>query len=357
MRARDQYTSPLDDLEEETDYSFELPDAGEGVVVIVHDDAECATLTRTILEAVNYSVRTFSSPAEALESLQVGQPTVLVTDFHMPEMSGLDLAQRAQETDPDVRVILLTGSGDETTAQAALRAGVSDYMMKPPDGAALTRSVQRAFHQRATEDHHRAMVAWMKLELRRRADAIREVTVSTLASFANALDMRSPHFHGHSRAVASLSAAVAESMGLPPVEVEAIRTAGLLHDVGMIAIPDSLVEKEASLTREEFDIIRSHCDRGVEILEPMHHLGDSIRYVYEHHERWDGSGYPKGMKGDEISLGGQIVAISEAWVAILASRAYRGGMSPEEGLRMLDEMRDQWFSAEVTDALRQAVVG
>lgn len=351
----DHYTSPLDDVVQDTDFSFELPDPGSGEIIIVDSDSAASTLSRTILEEVDYSVRTFSSPNEALESLQTGVPTVLLTGFHMPEMSGLDLAQRAQETDPDVRVILLTGSGDETTAQAALRMGVSDYIKKPPDPVTLTRSVQRAFHQRAAEDHHRAMVVWMKLELQRRAEAIREVTVSALAAFANALDMRSPHFHGHSRAVADCSAAIAGSMGL--AEVEAIRTAGLLHDVGMMAIPDSLVEKESPLTPEEFAVIRSHCDRGVEILEPMKHLGDSIRFVHEHHERWDGSGYPRGKKANEISLGGQIVGISEAWVAILESRAYRAGMSPEDGFQVLDELRDQWFSSEVTDALRASVVG
>ena len=137
--------------------------------------------------------------------------------------------------------------------------------------------------------------------------------------------MRSPYFQGHSKAVAMQAAAVAHVLDADEDEIEMVRTAGLLHDVGMMAIPDSLVHKPDSLTQDEFAIIRSHCDRGVAILEPMKHLGRCIRYVYEHHERWDGSGYPRGKKGDEISLGGQIVGISEAWTAILESRAYRAG--------------------------------
>jgi len=353
----DQYTSPLDEIDEDTDYRFELPPAESGEVILVDDDETAATLNRAILEAAGYRVLSFDIPSSALHHVRPEHPTVLVTDFDMPEMSGLDLAQRAQEIEPEVKVILLTGSGDESTAQAALRMGISDYIKKPPEPVSLARSVQRAFHQIAAERHHHAMVQWMKLELDRRAQALREVTVNSLSALTNALDLRSPHFHGHSRAVSMQAAAIAETLGLDVNEVESVRVAGLLHDVGMIAVPDTLVEKTSSLTDEEFAVIRQHCDRGVEILAPMRHLGDVIRYVHEHHERVNGSGYPLGKKGDEISLGGQIVGIAEAWIAILESRAYRGGMSREDGMRLLDEMRGQWFTDQVTDALRGSDIG
>jgi putative two-component system response regulator len=350
-------TSPIDDVIEPSDFTFELPDSSEGVVFVVDNDRTSGTLNCGILKGVGYKVRQFATPQEALTELRKSSPTILVTDFAMGGMSGLDLAQAAQEHDPDMAVILLTGSGDEATAQAALRMGVSDYIKKPPEPESLKRSVQRAFHKRAAEEHHRAMVTWMKSELDRRAEAVRQVTVSTLASLANALDMRSPHFQGHSKAVAMQAAAIAQALHCDDAEVEAVRIAGLLHDVGMMAVPDALVHKPESLTPEEFGIIRSHCDRGVEILEPMKHLGRSIRYVHEHHERWDGSGYPLGKKGDEISLGGQIVGISESWIAILESRAYRSGRSREEGLKILEAKKGVWFAEAVTNALRQADVG
>lgn len=352
-----QYTSPLDDVVEASDFTFQLPDLSEGVVFVVDNDRTSGALHAGILRSVGYDVRAFPTPQEALEELRRSGPTILVTDFAMGGMSGLELGQAAQEHDPDIRIILLTGSGDEATAQAALRMGVFDYIKKPPDPEALKRSVQRAFHQRAADEHHRAMVAWMKEELERRAKAIREVTVSALAALANALDMRSPYFQGHSKAVALQAAAIAHALGAKDEEVEAVRTAGILHDVGMIAVPDMLVQKPDALTSEEFALIRSHCERGVEILEPMKHLGRSIRYVHEHHERWDGSGYPLGKKGEEISLGGQIVGIAEAWTAILESRAHRPGLSREQGLQILKDKRGIWFSPEVTDALTEADVG
>jgi putative two-component system response regulator len=350
-------TSLLDDLVEPSDFKFELPESSEGVVFVVDNDRTSGTLNAGILKGVGYKVRQFATPQEALSELQKSPPTILVTDFAMGGMSGLELAQEAQEHDPDIAVILLTGSGDEATAQAALRMGVSDYIKKPPDPEALKRSVQRTFHKRAADEHHRAMFSWMKDELERRAHALREVTVSTLASLANALDMRSPHFQGHSKAVALQAAAIAHVLDADDDEVESVRIAGLLHDVGMMAIPDTLVHKPQSLTPEELQLIRSHCDRGVEILEPMKHLGRSIRYVHEHHERWDGSGYPMGKKGTDISFGGQVVGISEAWVAILESRSYRSSFTRDEGLKILDAKKGIWFSPEVTEALRKADVG
>lgn len=357
MNESDRGTSPFDDIVEPSDFRFELPDSSEGVVFVVDNDRTSGTLNAGILKGVGYKVRQFATPQEALSELRKSSPTILVTDFAMGGMSGLELAEAAQEHDPDVAVILLTGSGDEATAQAALRMGVSDYIKKPPDPESLKRSVQRAFHKRAADEHHRAMFSWMKEELERRAKSLREVTVGTLASLANALDMRSPHFQGHSKAVALQAAAIAHALDADDDEVESVRVAGLLHDVGMMAVPDALVHKPQSLTPEEFAVIRSHCDRGVEILEPMKHLGRSIRYVHEHHERWDGSGYPRGKKGDQISLGGQIVGISESWVAILESRAYRSSFTRDEGFAILEAKKGIWFSESVTDALRRADVG
>lgn len=352
-----EYTSPLDDVVEASDFTFELPEFDKSVVFVVDNDRTSGALNAGILRGVGYSVQQFSTPQEALAELKKAPPTILVTDFAMGGMSGLELAQAAQERDPDIRIILLTGSGDESTAQAALRMGISDYIKKPPEPDSLKRSVQRVLHKRAADEHHRAMVGWMREELDRRARAVREVTVSALSSLANALDMRDPHFQGHSKAVALQAAALGEVLGADEGEVEALRTAGLLHDVGMIAVPDRLVQKPDSLTPEEYAIIRSHCERGVEILEPMKHLGRTIRYVHEHHERWDGSGYPQGKKGDDISLGGQIVGIAEAWTAILETRAHRGAMSREEGLGLIEAKRGVWFSPQVTDALREADIG
>lgn len=338
-------------------FTFAPPEITAVTVFVVDDDPVFLNMVTTYLERLGYPVQSFTDPLEALARLPERLPHILITDIDMPEKTGFELAQEAQQLDPDVGIVFVTGLGADAVAEMSSAGPVPDQLSKPLDFDELARVVQSAFIKRAASGYHRAIVAWMHDEVRRNAAAVREVTLGTLGALVNALDARSRHFRGHSQAVAMQAAAVAQTMGQGDEQVEVVRIAGLLHDVGMIAIPDAVVEKPDALTTEEYSLIRSHCAVGVGILEPMKHLGPAITYVEEHHERWDGSGYPHGKRGDEISLGGQIVGISEAWTAILESRAYRSGRSREEGMAILQEQKGLWFSDTVTEALREADVG
>mgnify|MGYP002623798175 CR=1 FL=1 len=309
------------------------------------------------LEREGHPVRTFEDPAKALDAMRTRPPEVLVTDLVMPGLSGVDLAREARNLDPDIGVVLVTGAGEEEGVTATQRLDISSYLSKPVEPPELARSVRQAYLTRAAAQHHQAMTNWMHDAMDRNANAIREVKLGTLISLMTALDARSPYFQGHSRAVAMQAAAVAQTLGLDENEVEEIRIAALLHDVGMIGIPDSIVDKPATLTEEEAARIRSHCSAGAAIIEPMKHLGSASRFILEHHERLDGSGYPAGKKEDEISRGGQIVGIAEAWTGILEGRAYREGRQREEGMEILLLHQGRWFSPEITEALIESDVG
>jgi putative nucleotidyltransferase with HDIG domain len=357
MKTAKPARAPSDRELRDLGFSFHVPEIEEVPVYVVDDDKTSLTLLQAFLERIGHPVEAFSDPRDALEAIRAQPPKILVTDLVMPNLTGLELAEQARALDPDIGVILVTAYGDDSTAEATLRLGISRFLTKPVELDTLTRAVQRAFLKRAAHDHHRAMVKWMYDAMARNADEIREVTLGTLASLINALDARSPHFRGHSQAVAMQAAAAAQALELGEEEVEAIRTAGLLHDIGMIGVPDAVVEKPEALTAEELEMIRSHCETGAAILEPMKQLGPSIGYVLDHHERWDGSGYPDGKKGEHISMGAQIVGISEAWTAIIESRAYRDGRSREEGLEILLAHQGAWFTEEVTLALIESDVG
>ena len=338
-------------------FSFQVPEIEDVPVFVVDDDHTSLALLQAFLERIGYPVQTFSDPLKALEAIRADPPKILVTDMVMPDLSGLELAEEARALDPDIGVILVTAYGDAGTAESTLRLGISNFLTKPVELATLTKAVQRAFLKRAADDHHRAIVKWMYASLARNEAEIRDVTLGTLASLINAVDARSPHFRGHSQAVAMQAAAIGQAMELEDDEIEAIRTAGLLHDIGMIGVPDAIIQKPDKLTIEEVKLIRAHCETGAAIIEPMRHLQRSTCYVVEHHERWDGSGYPEGKIGEEISLGGQIVGIAEAWTAIIESRAYRDGRSRDEGMEMLLAHKGEWFSEEITMALVGADVG
>lgn len=325
--------------------------------MVVDDDRTSLALTKAFIERIGHPVQAFNDPREALDAIQERPPKILVTDMVMPDLSGTDLAAEARKVDPDIGVVLISGYGDGHTAEATLGLSVSQFIAKPVERETLSRAMQKAYMQRAADEHHRAMVNWMYEALEKNATAIRDVTLGTLASLVNAMDARSPHFRGHSKAVAIQAAAVAQELGLDDRQIEEVRVAGLLHDIGMIGVSDAIVDKPETLTSDEADLVFAHCEAGVGIIEPMKHLGQVSRFVLEHHERWDGSGYPDGKKGDEISLGGQIVGIAEAWTAIKAGRAYREGRSWVEALDILVSHQSEWFTEEVTAALIESDVG
>lgn len=346
-------TDPFDlPADAESAPALELPDVAEEPLFVVDDDDDVRGSIERSLARMGYSVRPFPTGDEALAEIERERPMVVVTDNQMPGMTGLELAERAVDIDPEVRIIVVTGAGDETTAQRALRLGVTDYLTKPLDYEELARTVRRAFVAYAREKYARSMRTWLRQEVQRQTEVIRELTVGTLASLVKVLEAKSPYFKGHSEAVAECAEAVARTKDLPDEEVEAIRTAGLLHDIGMVAVPHSVVDKPDDLTSEEIGMIRGHCETGADILEPLEHLGVSITYILEHHERLDGSGYPEGKRGDEITLGGQIVGLAETWTAITEDRPYRDRMTPADAMATLAGAADLWYSAELVEALR-----
>lgn len=331
---------------------FELPDPVAEPVVVVDDDEGVLRSLEQSLRRAGYDVRCFRSPAEALKAVRQRPPKVLVTDHDMPEMTGIELAEQALALHPEIKLLLVTGAGDEATAQRALRLGFLDYVTKPFELADLHQAVHRALVAHASDEYAAEMDRWLREEVHRRTELVQQVTLGTIEALLTALEARGPYFRGHSQSVAVSAAGIARELGLEPGMVSTVRTAGLLHDVGMIAVPDAVVDKPSELTGQEYALVRAHCAKGAEILSPMTHLGDVVTYVLEHHERLDGSGYPAGKRGSAISLGGQIVGLAETWTALTERRAYRDGMSPKEAMATLAGAVDVWYCRELVEALR-----
>ncbi len=338
------------------------PEPSDTSVFAVDDDPAFLRVLVQFLEAKGYEVTAFESSQEAEKAIRADCPDLLITDLLMPEPDGLALARIALEEDPDLPVVVLTGAGDVSSAAEGLRIGLADYLLKPMDFLTLERTVWRSLLQRTQVDFHRESEAWMREELEARTqDAIRkaqqleDVTVGAFSALMGALEGRTPHFKGHSKAVATLSEAVATGCRLPQKEVNLIQAAAFVHDIGMIGVPDQLLDKPSDLTPEETKKVQEHCVIGAGILRPFTHLGPLSEYVLHHHERADGSGYPNRLIGDDIPLGAQVIGVAEMYCAMTEARPHRPPMTPGAALGKIVEARDRWFSGQVTDALEAAL--
>jgi putative nucleotidyltransferase with HDIG domain len=331
--------------------------------MVVDDHPAVLESLTHFLQRLGYPVKGFVDPADARRALEAGESVhLLVTDLAMPGIQGIDLIQSALEADPTTVAIVVTGVGEVESAAEALRLGVVDYLLKPVDLTLLGLAVQRALRTRAQSIFHReaygrlrADVEIKSAEVERKNAELESITLTSLSALVQLLEARSPHFQDHSQAVSRLAAAMATVMELPSEEVEAVRVAGLLHDIGMIAVPDSIIDKHDKLTDQEFARVREHPRLAEEVLRPFPNLGRAVDYVLFHHERLNGSGYPEGRRSRDIPLGAQIVGVADSYVALLETRAFREAVSEDEAIAMLRGAEGNLLAGKVLDALEASL--
>lgn len=341
----------------------DLSQPAESPIMVVDDDPAVLASFTLFLQRLGYPTKSFRDPSQALSALEAGEPThLLITDLAMPGSEGINLIRTALEVDPNTVAIVVTGAGQVESATEALRLGVVDYLLKPVDLALLGRAVQQALRTRAQAIFHRdaylrlrADVEAKTAEVEQQRAQIETMTLASLSALVQLLEARSPHFQDHSQAVARVAAAMAAEMELPPAEVEAVRVAGQLHDIGMIAVPDSIIDKHDKLTSQELARIREHPQVAAQVLRPFQNLGRAADYVLLHHERLNGSGYPSGLRGKAIPLGAQIVGVADSFVALVETRAFREAVSRDEAIAMLRGAEGSWFAGEVLDALEASL--
>lgn len=311
-------------------------------ILIVDDEESIRIAISKFLRSRGYEVQTASSGIEALDTLARGRFTLMLCDVRMPGLSGVEVVPKAISLDGDLAIMMLTAVNDAPTATEALSSGAMDYLMKPVELEDLQVAVDRALHkrelnieQRRVEHLIREEVALRTSELEREKLALRQMTIGVAETLINAMEAKDIYLRGHSQRVAELAASVAEEIGLDPDTVEAVRMAGRLHDVGKIGIKESILNKPSSLTDEEFEHVKDHVRIGMEILAPLRHIGLALQFVHDHHEHWDGTGYPRGIAGEAISIGGRILVACDAFDAITSKRAYRDPLSPEDTVTLL----------------------
>jgi len=341
-----------------------VAESAKSVAVLVVDDEEpIRNALKKYLVQQHFDVYTAASADEALAELRRHKVALMLSDIRMPGTSGVDLVPLALDIEPDLAVLMLTAVNDATSAALCMQRGAMDYLTKPLELADLGRAVQRALKRREMMVENRHLSEWLKeevttrtAELQRERLKLQRLSVATLEALVNALEAKDPYLRGHSARVADLAATVAAELGLNEDQVEEVRVAGRLHDLGKIGTRESVLNKQGALTPEEFDHVKQHVVIGSQILAPLAHLGDIIGYVRSHHERWDGTGYPDGRKGEDIPLGGRILGAAEVFDALTTSRPYQEKLTPEGAVTRMEELAGSVLDPKVCAALR-AVVG
>jgi putative two-component system response regulator len=327
-------------------------------VLVVDDEESIRKVLEKFMVSKGYDVKTAPDGPSGLALLERHKFVLMICDLRMPKMNGQEVVMKALGIDPDLAIITLSGINDAVTATEVLAMGASDYLVKPVELESLRHAVERSLQkrhlrveQRKVERLIRDTVILRTVELEKEKVALREMTVSIAQTLINAMEAKDVCLRGHSQRVADLAASIAQELGLDEDMVERVRLAGRLHDVGKIGIREDVLNKPGALTAEEFEHVRTSVTIGMDILRPLQHLGDVLDFVHDHHEQVDGKGYPRGLKGTRISIGGRILSVADAFDALTSRRAFREPLSPRESLDTMAGQVGTRFDRDVFAAL------
>jgi putative nucleotidyltransferase with HDIG domain len=336
-----------------------MPTTAPPRILIVDDEREITEILADLLSE-DYECLKAGSAEDALTCLRDGQFHLVISDITMPGMSGLDMIPHVKQLNPDTVVVMISGMQTVESAIGALRLGAFDYLMKPFDLRQVEAVVKRAleYHElvvakRRYENHLEELVEQRTVELDRALNSLEGAYRSTLKALTAALETRDSETHGHSERVVSYSLRLGREYGLNSEQMKSLEFGALLHDIGKIGVPDSILRKPAKLTEEEWVRMREHPLHGQQILRGIEFLQGAARVVAQHHEQWDGSGYPVGLRGEDIDVCARIFAVADAFDAITSDRVYRRGKTYEAAAQELDDWAGRQFDPKVVEAFHR----
>lgn len=324
-------------------------------ILVVDDEEAIREIVSSMLSTAGYQTRQAASGVQALEVLASDREfDLMLSDLMMAELDGIALLERSKERYPDLPVIMVTAVHDISVALAAIRNGAYDYLLKPFEREQLLAIVRRALEHKRLKMENRAYQSNLETLVTARTEQLRQAMSDlersydiTLEALGDALDLKDAETEGHSKRVTAFTIAIARAMGLPVDRIRIIARGAFLHDIGKMAIPDAILRKPGALTPEEKAIMREHCYRGYQMLRKIPFLAEASEIVYSHQECFDGSGYPRGLKGDQIHLGARIFAIADTLDAITSDRPYRAAQSVQAARAEIQKFSGTQFDPDV----------
>ena len=305
-----------------------------GTILIVDDQPVDRDLLAEVLQTEGYATATAEDGQVALDSFSRVRPDLVLVDAMMPHMNGYEVCKRLKH-DPKTRltpVVMVTSMSDTKDRVRGLKAGADDILAKPVDRTELLARVRSLLNQKAYTD-----------ELER--------AESVLCALALSIEGKDPYTEGHCERLSHYSVELGKRMGLPEEQLVALRRAGIVHDIGKVAVPDAVLLKPGRLTSQEMDIIRQHPIVGERICAPLNSFRGVLPIIRHHHEKLDGTGYPDGLKGEAIPLGARILTIVDVFDALTTERPYKSALSREDALQVMqDEVNRGWWDREIFDS-------
>ncbi len=300
-------------------------------ILIVDDEAYVRTVMAAMLEKSDYAPVLAANGKDALYRLQNDPPYDLVlSDIMMNGLDGMGVLEQVRATEPETPVVMVTAIHDVGVAISAMRKGAYDYLLKPFEREQLLSTVRRALDYRRLVQQNRIYRHNLEQLVAARTDMLRVAMADlersydiTLEALGDALDLKDAETEGHSKRVTAYTIALARAMGVASTEIRVLARGAFLHDIGKMAIPDAILLKAGHLERSEQSVMREHCARGYQMLRKIPFLQDASEIVFSHQEHFDGTGYPRGLKGEEIPLGARIFSVADTLDAITSDRPYR----------------------------------
>ena len=325
-------------------------------ILVVDDEPHVGHLIGAMLETAGHKPQVLSSVAAALQVLSSDSEVDLVmTDLMMRESTGFTLIDHVRGNRPDVPVVMFTAVRDVSVALSAIRHGAYDYVLKPFAHEQLLLTVRRALEKRRltqqNEAQRKALVGLVETRTLMLDEALQNLERAydvTLEALGNALDLRDAETEGHSKRVTAYTLALTRAMGLSATETRGIARGAFLHDIGKMAIPDSILLKPSKLDAEEMALMRTHSDLGYNMLRRIKYLDDAAEIVWTHHEQYDGTGYPRNISGDQIPLGSRLFAIADTLDAMTSDRPYRRACTFEQARHEIVRCTGSQFDPGVT---------
>jgi response regulator RpfG family c-di-GMP phosphodiesterase len=319
-------------------------------VLVVDDELSVREILSEGLSAFGFDAATASGAAAAFEIVRKGEIDLVLTDIEMPGETGMELLARIKKFAGSLDVIMVTGVIDTHTAIAAIREGASDYLTKPFNLDEVQIVVERTLEKRRLIDENRAYQEHLEELVEQRTQELQHSYESTLQALITALDFRDNETQGHSSRVVEYAVLVAKAMGVDGSELATIRRGSILHDVGKIGVPDSVLLKPGKLDRDEWEVMKKHPEMGYRMLQHIAFLEPALDIVFSHQERFDGTGYPRGLRGEEIPLGARIFAVVDTFDAMTSDRPYRPALSIEKAREEIRDCAGTQFDPRVAEA-------